>query len=464
MPATTSAPLAATSPRQNLLVVAAWAAPAAAVFGHAARELARSGELSARAGLEAVLALAWIAGVVRWPLPRELTRFLLARLSWFAFLLLAALLTGTALFASLGPGWFGAALGLWLVAALAAHRARAADRRRFALQVGLLLANLGLLVVADLLVGWLVVPHLSHNKLFVQHDPLLGWRLRPGPPVHRQNSAYTSVETINDLGFRTPAVPFAKPPGTKRILVLGDSHAEGYTVDDHETCPRLLEQHLAASSPTEVISLGVGGYSTDQEYLAYLELGRRYQPDVVLLLFCENDVPFNAADRYWRGRKPRFQAFGDTLLLQGVPVPDDRGSGLWSPDLLQHSALVVVLEGALRNLAVRREHEAESRAAGWPVTRLLLRDLARAVQLDGARFAVANVNAADPGLEGEDQRLRAILAEFGIPYLETAAAYTDAFASYWVAGHWNQRGHRAVAAVLAEPLRALRDAAPAAGR
>jgi lysophospholipase L1-like esterase len=450
--------------RQVWLARAALAAPAAAVFGHHAQHLLRHRELSAGAGFDGVVALAWIALASTRPLPLDCARFLLARLPWIAWFLLAAATTGAALFASLGPAWFGAAAGLWLTTGLAMALARAAAPRRFALQATLLVANLGLLVAADLLVGWLVVPRLSHNKLFVQHDALLGWRLRPGPAVQRSNSAYTSLETVNALGFRTPEVPFAKPAGTRRILVLGDSHAEGYTVDDDQTCPRLLERHLRADGPLEVISLGVGGYSTDQEYLAYLELGRRYQPDVVLLLFCENDVPFNAADRYWRGRKPRFQAYGDTLLLQGVPVPDERGSGLFSPDLLQHSALVVVLEGALRNLAVRKDHEAESRAAGWPVTRLLLRDLARAVQQDGARFAVANVNAADPGLDGEDRQLRAVLAEFGIPYLATAQAYTEPFASYWVAGHWNQAGHRAVAQVLTEPLRALLGTAPAAGR
>jgi len=459
-----STPLATLGRGQRGLARAAMAAPAAMVFGNHALHVLQHRELSAGAGFHAILAIGWIALVTTRRLPLELARFLLARLPWITWFLLAVVTTAYAMFASLGPAWLGAALGSWLITGLAAALARAAAPRQFALQAIILVANLGLLVAADRLVAWLVVPRLSHNKLFVQHDPLLGWRLRPGTAVPRRNSAYTSLETVNSLGFRTPEVPFAKPADTIRVLILGDSHAEGYTVDDDQTCPRLLEQHLLASGPVEVISLGVGGYSTDQEYLAYLEFGRRYQPDVVLLLFCENDVPFNAADRYWRGRKPRFHAYGETLLLQGVPVPDERGSGLWSPDLLQHSALVLVLEGALRNLAVRKEHEAESRTAGWPVTRLLLRDLARAVHQDGAHLLVANVNAADPGLDTEDQRLREILAEFDIPYLATAHAYTEPFASYWVAGHWNQKGHAAVAAALAQQLHSRLGVVRTAGR
>jgi hypothetical protein len=37
--------------------------------------------------------------------------------------------------------------------------------------------------------------------------------------------------------------------------------------------------------------------------------------------------------------------------------------------------------------------------------------------------------------------------------VETSSAYTEDFASYWVAGHWNQHGHRAIAAVLSAALR-----------
>ncbi|MFQ5924234.1 MAG: hypothetical protein ACE5M4_15465, partial [Anaerolineales bacterium] len=45
------------------------------------------------------------------------------------------------------------------------------------------------------------------------------------------------------------------------------------------------------------------------------------QPDLVVLMFTNNDVWYNAQPRYWRGCKPLFQLHGDSLLLTNVPVP-----------------------------------------------------------------------------------------------------------------------------------------------
>src|SRR2546425_17810 len=101
----------------------------------------------------------------------------------------------------------------------------------------------GLLLLAlDAVVGAYVLPLRSHNNVFIEHDPWLGWKLRRGLTVVRKERQYTAQETINPVGFRTRPLPFDKPPGVKRILFLGDSHTEGYTVNDAETYPVLVEQ------------------------------------------------------------------------------------------------------------------------------------------------------------------------------------------------------------------------------
>ena len=172
--------------------------------------------------------------------------------------------------------------------------------------------------------------------------------------------------------------------------------------------------------------------------------------DLVVLQFTSNDVLFNVLDHYWRGRKPRFERFGDVLLLSGVPVPNLRDSGLFSPALLQRSSLVLLLETVLRQLSIKRSVKSEADPEeAWRVTALLLRDLNTIVQSDGARLVVFLADRS-PKTEA---RLRPILDTLGIPYLETAGAYSDPFDSYWVKGHWNQKGHRAIASLLAPALR-----------
>lgn len=284
----------------------------------------------------------------------------------------------------------------------------------------------------------------------MEHDPLLGWKLRRNTTLVRGAEPNALRQTVNHEGFRTRRLPAAKPSGVKRVLFLGDSHTEAYAVDDARTYTVLIERQLSETRPVEVIALGVAGYFTDQELLAYLRYGRSYQPDVVVLQFCSNDVAFNVLDTYWRGHKPRFQRFGDVLMLSGVPVPNYRNTELFDATWLERSSLLLSVEGMLRQLEIR--HHVRRKAdmeEGWRVTALLIRDFDRIVRRDGARLVVFQ---ADEDAESE-AKLRDILKGFDVPYLETASAYTSDRASYWTGQHWNEKGQEAVGRVLGHALR-----------
>lgn len=128
---------------------------------------------------------------------------------------------------------------------------------------------------------------------FFLSDPVRGQRLAPGydgwfagVPVH-----------INALGFRDPReYALEKPPGTIRILVLGDSVTFGHGARFETTYPYLLEQRLRHAWPDvawQVWNLGVPGYATSQA-LAYLhEVGPRFAPDLVVVGVFVNDLVGN---------------------------------------------------------------------------------------------------------------------------------------------------------------------------
>jgi hypothetical protein len=387
----------------------------------------------------------------------DVGRVLLARARPLALLVagLVALLIGSSDLG--GPAWV--ALCAWLGGLFLATVVHTAATRPAALRrAGIVLVlNVALFLAADVYVRYQVLPRRSQNNISIEHDPDLGWHLRPGISVVHDRPTYSSLETVNSLGFRTPERPFERQPGTRRVLVLGDSHTEGYTVNDGETYTELLEQHLREQGPVEVIAMGTGGWSTDQELLCYLHWGRRFSPDLVVLQFCSNDPPFNVLDHYWRGKKPHFQRFGDQLVLRGVPVPNLRNTGLIPRELLKRSALALLAESILRQAAIDREVHAEADLEeGWAVTDLLVRDLASLVRADGAMLVAFNANPRQTA--EDDARFRAICERRSVPYLETDGAYVDAFESYWVGSHWNQKGQAAVAAELAPQVQAvLRD-------
>jgi hypothetical protein len=99
---------------------------------------------------------------------------------------------------------------------------------------------------------------------------------------------------INSLELRDPReYRLEKGPRTFRILVLGDSVTFGHGSVYENTYPVLLEQRLVAwrrDIDWQVWNAAVPGYNTSQELAHLLEVGPRFQPDLVVVGFFENDL------------------------------------------------------------------------------------------------------------------------------------------------------------------------------
>jgi lysophospholipase L1-like esterase len=111
-------------------------------------------------------------------------------------------------------------------------------------------------------------------------DAALGWQLTPGAvnqgPILREWEARwglppadLSDDVISSLGFRDDELADPRPPGQKRILVLGDSSVFGSGVVIADTFSSKLEVALNGGAvppprPVEVINAGVPAYTTYQ--------------------------------------------------------------------------------------------------------------------------------------------------------------------------------------------------------
>ncbi len=122
--------------------------------------------------------------------------------------------------------------------------------------------------------------------------PVLGYTLDP------------SDKEIDADGFRNPAAD-----GRYDIVVIGDSHAQGFNVRSGESFPHQLADMLEVA----VYNFGVGGYNIYQyPYLA--ELAREKSPSLVLLaLLPSNDLLRNIPDSEYLAGIPG-------LELEVVPV------------------------------------------------------------------------------------------------------------------------------------------------
>ena len=96
----------------------------------------------------------------------------------------------------------------------------------------------------------------------------------------------------NAQGYRDAEHSFAKPERTFRIVLIGDSVAEGRDVPADSSFGRVLERVLNARGDSlhyEVILLARIGYSTSQELALLEDEAFRYDPDFIVWSYCLND-------------------------------------------------------------------------------------------------------------------------------------------------------------------------------
>ncbi len=99
--------------------------------------------------------------------------------------------------------------------------------------------------------------------------------------------------TTNASGFRGADRDRAKPPGTIRIVGLGDSVMFGHGIGDAEVYLAQLEWHLNRKSTGprfEAINTAVPGYNTVMEVETLKDRGLAYEPDLVVIHLVGNDL------------------------------------------------------------------------------------------------------------------------------------------------------------------------------
>lgn len=133
---------------------------------------------------------------------------------------------------------------------------------------------------------WVIKPDI---RLKIEEDPTEydAYTIGGSSPGH-----YAFEVRSNSAGLNSPPVDLAKPEGTVRIVVIGDSRSMAEGVPFEELYSRRLEALLNEAHPEtryEVINGGVSGYSSHQGRVLLEEKLLAYQPDYVTVLFGIND-------------------------------------------------------------------------------------------------------------------------------------------------------------------------------
>lgn len=114
--------------------------------------------------------------------------------------------------------------------------------------------------------------------------------------------AQTVVPTVtvctNSDGLRDREYAVEKPEDVYRIIALGDAVTFGTGVNNSETWPNVLERRLNGRAWTDelpaerfqVLNFGFPAWNTAREVTIFSWKGIRYDPDLVILQYMENDA------------------------------------------------------------------------------------------------------------------------------------------------------------------------------
>jgi lysophospholipase L1-like esterase len=303
-------------------------------------------------------------------------------------------------------------------------------------------------------------PTLEERVKFWRYDERLGWAHRPGQRGVFSHSDFSVEIEINSDGLRDDEYA-AAGTGKKRMLVLGDSFGWGFGVEHEERFSEILE---AAHPGWEIINASVSGYGTDQQYLYLEDRGLSYGPDVVLVLFYEDDFTTNRSPREHWYNKPYFVVGDSGPELRNVPVPKATVRQAVGRFALGRTYLGRGIYGLIGHRLARPAPSPRRPAAADPaggsghadphrVTRGLIHAMDELAESRGARLIVASV----PMSEADRAALRGICEAQGIPYLPLDPFFEGAGPAIHFPNdkHWNAAGHAVAARAIDGFLKSL---------
>jgi hypothetical protein len=352
-----------------------------------------------------------------------------------------------------------------------------------------------------------ILPGNYRTGFFVAAHSIYGRFHVPGFDGWVKNPEYAAHVKISSIGLRDDEVAIPKPPGTFRIVLLGDSFVEGAQVSVGQPSSEVLERALnalptGAGRPTryEVVNAGVGGWGPGEEYLWLKTEGLGLQPDVVIQqLYLGNDI--SDAGCRLSGQDELKQRVCFYLDASGQLYEDElrprppRPADFWRDGPRQYSVLFNVFESGVLETQEGRvtdEPAANWRShmrvfslnvprgdrplweEAWQVTGALVGESKRATEGASATYILTSVptiyqvypdewgqavaeNNLKPDqwdLDRPGQRLGEIASRLGATYLDMAPAFREAAQSsrsqlyYHYDLHITAAGHEVVARIL----------------
>jgi len=336
-------------------------------------------------------------------------------------------------------------------------------RRRAISPANLLLAMGSVILCLAIVEAALAIASVTPLKRIVWRVP----ELAPWWDVERSRidaAKYTGPWRINAAGFPdsdefddtlAESVP-------RRILLVGDSFAFGAGASGPDTIfPHVLDRALDAAAETVVWNASIPGTGQATQYQLLREFLPKLRPQVVVITLYRNDfnenlLPLdrfyvfedgNWVDRYEGSPLGRMRALSPSEAYRRAFAPQS------AQDWLKASRTASAAASLIRRIfpnRMNRPMDVRGTGSGYDATRRLLGEIRDVCVQSKTKLVVLLIPDRDD-LARHADALR-LTDELGLTHIDVRAALTDADYAPRPDTHWNDRGHAAVAAVVAREL------------
>lgn len=247
---------------------------------------------------------------------------------------------------------------------------------------------------------------------FYTNDATLGFVLLPGKfkVILQDGFSFETTHLSDTQRITGPEDPGATETPRDEIWIFGGSFAYGFSLNDEETFPWLLQEKFPEY---RVVNFGVTGYGTLHSYIQFVDaLEDRRPPKAVILAYASFHDIRNTLSRKRRKTVAPYAKLVDFSLPYAVVDAEDKLGYLIDEvkyrelPLMRYSALVHFLEIAYNNIVY-------SSSDGHAITGRIVREMDALSEKAGAELIVAGI-AHDPSTSEALERF----AADGIPTVD----------------------------------------------
>jgi hypothetical protein len=305
---------------------------------------------------------------------------------------------------------------------------------------------------------------------------------------------YSNYLIVNSDGMVDREYPFAKPDGTFRIALLGDSFTASEYLPTEEKFEGILERDLTKQldKPVEILNFGISATETWNQLQVFHINAIKYQADIIFLsFFWGNDVRDNIGQLRANSPNPLLEEYDAPLTRQFKKIRKNFNNSLWNNSLLYQYARVGYgnLEQAIESWfkpeyldqinhviagddSGNRLKDTQSPAhvmvdtvfndddlffwssEGWKITRKLILKLKMEAEARGSRLVLLHFPSeglVQSNISLPHEEFNEFLKQNDIPYVSLFHDYYafehEEFRKHFIPGdgHWTPYGHEYVA-------------------